>query len=52
LGQIRRGYAADLSGTAEKLSHDLYWLKYRSLLFDIAIVSRALGIFFSGFGSR
>ncbi len=50
--QVRRGYTADASGTAEKLAYDLYYLKYRSLLFDFAIAARTVGIVFSGFGSR
>jgi exopolysaccharide biosynthesis polyprenyl glycosylphosphotransferase len=50
--QVRRGYTADVMGTADKLSYDLYYLKYRSLLFDLAIASRTVGIVFSGFGSR
>jgi exopolysaccharide biosynthesis polyprenyl glycosylphosphotransferase len=50
--QVRRGYASDVTGTADKLAYDLYYLKYRSLLFDLAIVSRTVGIVLSGFGSR
>jgi exopolysaccharide biosynthesis polyprenyl glycosylphosphotransferase len=50
--QVRRGYTADVMGTADKLSYDLYYLKYRSLLFDLAIASRTVGIVLSGFGSR
>jgi exopolysaccharide biosynthesis polyprenyl glycosylphosphotransferase len=50
--QVRRGYVADVTGTADKLAYDLYYLKYRSLLFDLAIVSRTVGIVLSGFGSR
>ena len=50
--QVRRGYASDLTGTADKLAYDLYYLKYRSVLFDLAIVSRTVGIVLSGFGSR
>jgi exopolysaccharide biosynthesis polyprenyl glycosylphosphotransferase len=50
--QVRHGYASDVTGTADKLAYDLYYLKYRSLLFDLAIVSRTVGIVLSGFGSR
>jgi exopolysaccharide biosynthesis polyprenyl glycosylphosphotransferase len=50
--QVRRGYTADVMGTADKLSYDLYYLKYRSFLFDLAIASRTVGIVMSGFGSR
>jgi exopolysaccharide biosynthesis polyprenyl glycosylphosphotransferase len=50
--QVRRGYTADVMGTAEKLSYDLYYLKYRSFLFDLAIATRTFRIVLSGFGSR
>jgi exopolysaccharide biosynthesis polyprenyl glycosylphosphotransferase len=50
--QVRRGYTADAMETADKLAYDLYYLKYRSLLFDLAIASRTVGTVFSGFGSR
>jgi exopolysaccharide biosynthesis polyprenyl glycosylphosphotransferase len=50
--QIRRGYASDVTGTAEKLSYDLYYLKHRTFLFDLAIVSRTVAIVLTGFGSR
>jgi exopolysaccharide biosynthesis polyprenyl glycosylphosphotransferase len=50
--QVRHGYASDVTGTADKLAYDLYYLKNRSLLFDLAIVSRTVGIVLSGFGSR
>jgi exopolysaccharide biosynthesis polyprenyl glycosylphosphotransferase len=50
--QVCRGYASDVTGTADKLAYDLYYLKYRSLLFDLAIVSRTVGTVLTGFGSR
>jgi exopolysaccharide biosynthesis polyprenyl glycosylphosphotransferase len=50
--QVRRGYTADVMGTADKLSYDLYYLKYRSLVFDLAIATRTFRIVLSGFGSR
>jgi exopolysaccharide biosynthesis polyprenyl glycosylphosphotransferase len=50
--QVRRGYTADAMETADKLAYDLYYLKYRSLLFDVAIASRTVGTVLSGFGSR
>ena len=50
--QVRRGYTADVMGTAEKLSYDLYYLKYRSLMFDLAIATQTFRIVLSGFGSR
>lgn len=50
--QVRRGYTSDTLGTAEKLAYDLYYLKYRSLLLDLAIAARTVRIVLSGFGSR
>ena len=50
--QVRRGYTADVNGTADKLSYDLYYLKYRSLVFDLAIATQTFRIVLSGFGSR
>ena len=50
--QVRRGYTSDTSGTAEKLSYDLYYLKYRSLLLDLAIVAQTARIVLSGSGAR
>jgi exopolysaccharide biosynthesis polyprenyl glycosylphosphotransferase len=33
--QVRSGYAGSDMGTAFKLSHDLYYIKHRSLVFDL-----------------
>jgi exopolysaccharide biosynthesis polyprenyl glycosylphosphotransferase len=37
--QIRCGYVGSDAGSAWKLSHDLYYLKHRSTLFDLAILA-------------
>ena len=50
--QVCHGYTADAMATADKLAYDLYYLKYRSLLFDVAIALRTVGIILTGFGSR
>jgi exopolysaccharide biosynthesis polyprenyl glycosylphosphotransferase len=50
--QVRRGYTSDTSGTAEKLSYDLYYLKYRSLLLDLAIVAQTARVVLLGSGAR
>ncbi len=50
--QVCHGYTADAMATADKLAYDLYYLKYRSLVFDIAIAVRTVGIILTGFGSR
>lgn len=38
--QVQSGYAADLKETREKLSFDLYYIKYASLILDIQILLR------------
>jgi lipopolysaccharide/colanic/teichoic acid biosynthesis glycosyltransferase len=50
--QVRHGYTADAMATADKLAFDLYYLKHRSLLFDIAIMWRTVGTVLSGSGAR
>ena len=36
--QVRCGYAGSVEGSAQKLSHDLYYLKHRSLALDLMIL--------------
>ncbi len=50
--QVQHGYASGLEGTTEKLSYDLYYLKHRSLLLDVAIVLKTLPTLISGNGAR
>jgi lipopolysaccharide/colanic/teichoic acid biosynthesis glycosyltransferase len=50
--QVRRGYTADIEGTAEKLSYDLWYLRHRSLVIDLAICARTFTTLASGTGSR
>ena len=45
--QVRCGYAGSDKGSAWKLSHDLYYLKHRSLSFDIAILGETVRTLFS-----
>jgi exopolysaccharide biosynthesis polyprenyl glycosylphosphotransferase len=40
--QINNGYAADIAGAETKLSYDLWYLRHRSLLVDVAICARTL----------
>jgi exopolysaccharide biosynthesis polyprenyl glycosylphosphotransferase len=47
--QVRCGYAGSDTGSAWKLSHDLYYLKHRSLSFDLAIIGETVRTLF---GSR
>jgi exopolysaccharide biosynthesis polyprenyl glycosylphosphotransferase len=46
--QIRRGYTADVEGSRDKLSFDLWYLRHRSLLVDIAICIQTVGIVLLG----
>ena len=50
--QVRHGYTSDISGTAEKLGYDLFYLKHRSLFLDFAIVAKTVKAVFSGSGAR
>jgi exopolysaccharide biosynthesis polyprenyl glycosylphosphotransferase len=50
--QIRSGYTADTLGSADKLSYDLYYIKHGGLLFDLAIVTKTVGVVFTGNGAR
>jgi lipopolysaccharide/colanic/teichoic acid biosynthesis glycosyltransferase len=44
--QLRCGYAGSDVGSAWKLCHDLYYLKHRSLAFDLAILGETIGTLF------
>jgi exopolysaccharide biosynthesis polyprenyl glycosylphosphotransferase len=50
--QVRRGYTADAEGTAEKLSYDLWYLRHRSLVIDLAICVKTVSTLVSGAGAR
>src|SRR5581483_11194046 len=50
--QVRRGYTADTAGTAEKLSYDLWYLRHRSLVTDLAICAKTFATLLSGSGAR
>ena len=45
--QIRCGYAGSDAGSAWKLAHDLYYLKHRSTLFDVAILAETVRTLFA-----
>jgi UDP-glucose 4-epimerase len=38
--QVRCGYGGSDDGSARKLAHDLYYLRHRSLAFDVAILAQ------------
>jgi len=49
--QVRHGYT-DNAGTAEKLAYDLWYLRHRSLVVDLAICLKTLGTLVKGSGAR
>lgn len=46
--QVRCGYAGSDAGSAWKVSHDLYYLKHRSTVFDLAILAETVRTVFAG----
>jgi exopolysaccharide biosynthesis polyprenyl glycosylphosphotransferase len=46
--QIRNGYAADSDQALAKLSYDLWYLRHRSLLVDLAICGQTVGVLLRG----
>ncbi len=50
--QVHQGYAADVEETIEKVSYDLYYVKYFSLWMDMLIVSKTLKTMMTGYGAR
>jgi exopolysaccharide biosynthesis polyprenyl glycosylphosphotransferase len=50
--QIHRGYTNDVSGATDKLSYDLYYLKHRSLTFDLLILIATFRLLITGHGAR
>jgi exopolysaccharide biosynthesis polyprenyl glycosylphosphotransferase len=45
--QVRSGYAADLEAAADKLSYDLWYLRNRNLLIDLAVCGRTFSRLFA-----
>jgi exopolysaccharide biosynthesis polyprenyl glycosylphosphotransferase len=50
--QVRRGYTADAEGTGEKLSYDLWYLRHRSLVVDLAVCAKTFTTLLTGSGAR
>jgi exopolysaccharide biosynthesis polyprenyl glycosylphosphotransferase len=50
--QINAPYGASIEDAREKLSYDLYYVKYRGLLLDLAILLRTLRVVVLGQGAR
>ena len=46
--QVRRGYTSDAEGSIDKLSHDLWYLRHRSIVVDVAICLRTLWVLAAG----
>jgi len=44
--QLRRDYASDCEGAAEKLSYDLWYLRHRTLAVDLAICAKTFASLF------
>ena len=40
--QVHSGYASDENGTATKLSYDLWYLRHRSLVVDLAVCAKTV----------
>ncbi|MDP3799924.1 MAG: sugar transferase [bacterium] len=48
--QINYTYGSSVEDTKEKLSYDFYYLKNRSLVFDVGIILKTINIVLSGLG--
>jgi lipopolysaccharide/colanic/teichoic acid biosynthesis glycosyltransferase len=48
--QINLGYGASVQDAEDKLTYDLFYVKHRSLLFDVKILVKTLAMFFRGEG--
>ena len=48
--QVKYRYGASVSDTKEKLQYDLYYIKHRALLFDLAIILQTIRIVMVGGG--
>ena len=50
--QVNYGYASDMTETTQKLSFDLYYVKYSSFWLDVKIVFLTILTILRGFGAR
>jgi lipopolysaccharide/colanic/teichoic acid biosynthesis glycosyltransferase len=50
--QVRRGYTADAAGTSDKLAYDLWYLRHRSIVLDLAICAKTFSTLVTGSGAR
>lgn len=49
-GQVKYGYASDVDQMIERLDYDLYYMKNRSIGFDLKVIFYTIGIIFKGEG--
>ncbi len=49
-GQVKFGYASNVDEMLERLDYDLYYMKHRSLLFDLKIIFYTIGTVLRGKG--
>jgi lipopolysaccharide/colanic/teichoic acid biosynthesis glycosyltransferase len=49
--QVRYGYANNIEEETEKMRYDLYYIKNRTLLLDLGILFKTVGIVLLGYGS-
>ena len=50
--QVLQGYAATVDETREKLEHDLYYVRHRSVFLDLLILYLTVKTLLTGFGAR
>jgi exopolysaccharide biosynthesis polyprenyl glycosylphosphotransferase len=50
--QVRAGYADSVDAAADKLAYKLYYLKHRSLLFDVIVFMETIRVVLSRAGAR
>jgi lipopolysaccharide/colanic/teichoic acid biosynthesis glycosyltransferase len=50
--QVQCGYAADCPSTAKKLSYDLWYLRHRNVIVDLAICAKTVSRLLLGSGAR
>jgi lipopolysaccharide/colanic/teichoic acid biosynthesis glycosyltransferase len=50
--QVNYGYADDEADTIEKLTYDLYYVKFMSLWLDIQVLGKSIWTVLSGFGAQ
>lgn len=50
--QVRYRYGSSIEDALEKLRYDLYYIKNQSVMLDLEIVLKTIGVIFSGSGAR